>query len=869
MTDPVSDLGRLARTPHLLVACDYDGTLAPIVDDPSSAPPLPGAIAALRMLASLHHTSVAVISGRSLRDLALMSRLPSEVHLVGSHGSEADAGFAFELPAERVAVLAEIAAGLDAIAAARPGARVEHKPTSAALHVRLASRDDASDAITEAVELAARLPDVTLRHGKEVVELAVLRTNKGDALDRIRHVAGASAVLFVGDDVTDEDAFATLGGPDVGVKVGPGDTRAGHRIADPDAVVHLLSELGELRHQWLFGASATPIVRHSLLSDQRTAALVTDDGAVTWLCHPRLDSAAIFGELLGGPEAGSFRVTPATPAAVLSQRYVAATLTVETRWPHLTVVDYLECPPTRATEPPGHTDLVRVLEGTGEARIVFAPRPDFGRSPTQLRVDGTAVEVLGSSSNAVLLAPGVSWHIETDGVHETAIGTVGLDDGPCVLELRLGRRDQRADPRPERERRADTHEHWQHWADALRLPAVAPDLVRRSALLLKALCFGPSGAIAAAATTSLPEEMGGVRNWDYRYCWVRDAAFAATSLARLGSATEGLAYLDWLVALVARLEGPEQLRPLYALDGSTLGPEAVITELCGYAGSRPVRVGNAADHQVQLDVFGPVALLIDLLDHAGAPLTPAHLTLLEQLSHAVLRRWHEPDHGIWEERIAARHHTHSKVMCWLTLERTSALFARRGLAGHEALDAVARHIRDDVLEHAWNPRVGAFTATYDGDALDAAALWVGLSGMVPGDDERFAATVRAIEAGLRRGPVVDRYRHDDGLPGREGGFLLCGLWLAEAFVLTGRNADAEDLFAQVCALAGPTGLLAEQYEPRLGLALGNVPQTYSHHGLIDVAVRLDARRRADRAERTAPADRDVWARVRARVRRRR
>ena len=208
-------------------------------------------------------------------------------------------------------------------------------------------------------------------------------------------------------------------------------------------------------------------------------------------------------------------------------------------------------------------------------------------------------------------------------------------------------------------------------------------------------------------------------------------------------------------------------------------------------------------------------------------------------------------------------------MCWVTLERTAALFVRRGLAGHEALDAVARHIRDDVLEHAWNPRVGAFTATYDGEALDAAALWVGLSGMVPGDDERFAATVRAVEAGLRRGPVVDRYRHDDGLPGREGGFLLCGLWLAEAFVLTGRHADAEDLFAQVCALAGPTGLLAEQYEPRLGLALGNVPQTYSHHGVIDVAVRLDALRRAERADRTAPAGHDVWSRVLARVRRRR
>lgn len=843
MTAGRPDLTQLARTPHLLVACDYDGTLAPIVDDPTSAPPLPGAIAALRSLASLHQTSVAVISGRSLRDLALMSRLPNEVHLVGSHGSEADAGFAFELSSERVQVLADIAKGLEEIADGTLGARIEHKPTSVALHVRLASREDAGDAIAAAVELAESLPEVTLRHGKEVVELAVLRTNKGDALDRIRHVAGATAVLFVGDDITDEDAFTTLGGPDVGVKVGPGDSRAAFRIADPDEVVQLLAQLGELRHQWLFGASATPIVRHSLLSDQRTAALLTDEGVITWLCHPRLDSAAVFGELLGGPEAGAFRVRPAAGGAVLSQRYVGASLVVETRWPDLTLVDYLECPPGREQEQPGHTDLVRVLHGRGVAEIVFAPRPDFGRSPAQLRVDGGVVEMVGSSHNAVLRAPGVTWRVEDDGLHETAIGTVALDGSPCVLELRLGSRDRGPHPRDERERRAATDAHWSRWADALELPSVAPDLVRRSALLLKALCFGPSGAIAAAATTSLPEELGGVRNWDYRYCWVRDAAFAAGALARLGSHGEGLAYLDWLVELVDRIEGPEQLRPLYALDGGTLGPEAVIAELSGYAGSRPVRVGNAADHQVQLDVFGPVAMLVDLLDRRGAPLASRHLELLERLSHAVLRRWHEPDHGIWEERTAARHHTHSKVMCWLTLARTSEVFARRGLPGRGALDAVCQHIRDDVLEHAWNPRVGAFCATYGGDALDAAALWVGLSGMVPGDDERFVATVAAIEAGLRRGPVVDRYRHDDGLPGREGGFVLCSLWLAEAFLRCGRVADAEDLFAQVCALAGPTGLLAEQHEPRLGLALGNVPQTYSHHGLIDVAVHLDGRRR--------------------------
>ncbi len=844
-TDP--DVRMLACTPHLLVACDYDGTLAPIVDDPSSAPPLPGAIAALRSLASLHNTSVAVISGRALRDLALMSRLPSEVHLVGSHGSEMDAGFASDVPADRLAVLAEIVRELDAIVAATPGARVEAKPTSVALHVRLAERDAAGEAVLAAVRVGARLPDVTVRHGKEVVELAVSRTNKGDALNRVRHIVGATAVLFVGDDITDEDAFATLSGPDVGVKVGAGASCAVYRIADPDAAVHLLAELGELRHRWLFGTSVTPIEQHSLLSDQRTAALLTGDANITWLCHPRLDSAAVFGELLGGPNAGFFSIRPASGSEPLSQRYLLNSMIVETRWPDLSVLDYLDCSADRAASAPGRTDLMRVVSGTGEAHVVFAPRPDFGRSPTQLRVDGDAVEVLGSATSLVLVAPGVRWTIEHDGTHDTAHGSVSLDGASCVLELRLGDREHAPDLRGEVARRRTTDEHWRTWAEQLHVPSVAPDLVRRSALVIKSMCFGPSGAIAAAATTSLPEELGGVRNWDYRYCWLRDASLAAASLARLGSHGEGLAFLDWLSALVDDHSRPDQLQPVYALDGGVLGPEATIAELCGYAGSRPVRIGNAADHQVQLDVFGPVATLIDLLDCLGARLTERHLRLLEQLAEAVLRRWHEPDNGIWEERTVARHHVHSKVMCWVTLDRTVAVLERRRRPGSAALVAVREHIREEILERGWKPSVGAFTATYESEHLDAAALWVGLSGMLPGNDERFLSTVRAIEANLRSGAVVRRYVHDDGLPGREGGFVLCALWLAEAYLRCDRDSDARELFGHVCALAGPTGLLTEQYDPRAGVALGNVAQTYSHHGVIDMAMALDTRQQPQRA----------------------
>ncbi len=251
-----------------------------------------------------------------------------------------------------------------------------------------------------------------------------------------------------------------------------------------------------------------------------------------------------------------------------------------------------------------------------------------------------------------------------------------------------------------------------------------------------------------------------------------------------------------------------------------------------------MRVGNLADHQVQLDVFGPVAELLWLLVEQGQTIASAHAELLEGMVEAVAARWHEPDHGIWEARHAPRHHVHSKVMCWLTLDRTIEVLTRRRVAGTGAMAAVRDHIRDEVLERGWNPDLQSFTATYDGSSLDAATLHVGLSGMVPGTDERFAATVRAVESTLRKGPIVYRYLHDDGLPGREGGFIICAWWLAEAYLLCGRDVDAVDLFDQVCDLAGPTGCMTEQYDPRSGVALGNFAQTYSHHGLIDVAVRL-------------------------------
>jgi len=831
-------LVRLARTPQLLVAADYDGTIAPLVDDPMAAQPRPETVVALRALADLANTHVAVISGRSLRDLALLSRLPTEIHLVGSHGTEFDLGFGRTLsPAERD-LRARIKAALSEIAEGCPGAELEVKPAAVTFHHRQADPAAAEAALARIEAGPAALDGVHVHHTKQAVELLVVQTDKGRALDALRHRVGASAVLFFGDSPTDEDAFATLRGPDIGVKVGPGDTVAAQRVADTAEVGALLARLAELRTEWVTGSGAVPIADHSLLSDQRTAAIVTPDARITWYCAPRIDSSAVFAELVGGPTAGYFAVRPAAGGRPTDQQYLDGTLILQTTWPDLTVTDYLDASGGRPDRLAGRSDLVRVLEGRGRAVIEFAPRLDFGRFGTRLAVRADGIEVVDHAELMVLRAPGLEWIVEDDGLHHTARAEVELGAEPVVLEFRYGTAGTKPDPRAEEERRQETGTWWRDWAHHLQLPPVEPELVERSALTLKALCHEPTGAIVAAATTSLPEAIGGVRNWDYRYCWLRDAALSAGALVRLGSYHEAMAYLDWVLGVLEHRDDPERLHPLYQVNGQHLPPEAEIAELAGYAGSRPVRVGNAAERQVQLDVFGPIVDLIWLLHTAGAPLSGQHWKLVRAMVGAVEARWAEPDHGIWEIRKAPRHHVHSKAMCWLTVDRAIKVAEAFVDDEHPAWEQLRDRIADDVLTHGWKPEVGAFTAAYDGTDLDAAALAVGVTGLVPPTDERFLRTVEAVEAELRVGPTVYRYRGDDGLPGTEGGFHLMTSWLIDALALTGRRADAEALFADLCGLVGRTGLLSEEIDPATGRSLGNHPQAYSHLGLVNNALNL-------------------------------
>jgi hypothetical protein len=753
--------------------------------------------------------------------------LPSEVHLVGSHGSEFDVGFVARLEPELVELRGRLLRTLEDLASDHPGVRLEAKPASIAVHTRTAS-----EAVTEAVMDKVRTgpvqwPGIHTTEGKEVIELSVLAGNKGTAIDELRRQVSAGGVLFLGDDVTDENAFNALSGKDVGIKVGPGDSSAHYRVHDPLQAVRVLAMLLETRRNWLFGERAVPIERHSMLADGKTVALVAPDARISWLCHPRPDSAAIFADLLGGAPAGHFTVGPQRGGHPLGQRYHTGTMTVETRWPGLTVTDWLD-----------GDHLLRRVAGSIVAVIEFAPRPEFGQVAVRLQPLGDGILVLGTSEHFALHAKGVTWDVYDDSGHHSARAVVDLAaaGGEILLDLRM--RSQSLSPHPlsAMERLDECERSWRDWSASLALPLVERDLVLRSALTLRGLCHTEAGGVLAAATTSLPETLGGIRNWDYRFCWLRDGAMTVKALVDLGSVGEAENFLRWVGACIEHTDGhPERLHPLYTVDAQELGPEAVLENLPGYAGSRPVRVGNAANKQLQLDVFGPVADVLLAVAEKRGKVKDEEWRVLEAMVHAVSQRWHEPDHGLWEARLPPRHHVYSKVMCWMTVDRAIRILTRHSAETNPEWVLLRDRISENVLSQGWHEGSQAYTVAYGSPEMDASSLWIGLSGLLADDDPRFLATVLRVEADLRSGPTVYRYHWDDGMPGKEGGFHVCTAWLIEAYLRTGRRADAEELFEQLLATAGPTGLLPEQYDPDLERGLGNHPQAYSHLGLIRCA----------------------------------
>ena len=841
--DLLQRLAELASSPVLIVASDFDGTLAPIADRPELARADVAALDVMLTLARLDHTHAAIISGRGRDELARLCANHAnhaDLWLVGSHGAEFPG---YPVPPFDAGDLSRVAEAFerarDAQLGIRSGVVVERKPAGVAFHYRRVQAELAGAARQLALDVAANFPGARAIDGDMVVEVCLTPSTKATALSRLRETVGATAVVFIGDDTTDEDAIRSLCIQDLGIKVGESASAARARVASVGEVRAVLARLLELRTQWLASRRLVPLERLSILSDQRTAVVVDPEGRVVWQCLPRIDSPSIFGALLGGPGAGSFDIGPAEQAAAPTQAYDPDTMVLVTKWNSLSMTDYLDCTGGRAYQRAGRTDLIRVIEGTGRVCVRFAPRLDFGRAVSRLRVIDDGLEIDGGPDPLVLRSPGVAWTIVDDGPHQTAHAEIELGDASLVLELRWGSANAGPNILSEPFRREQTRRFWSGWARSLRVPTLHADAVRRSALVIKAMCHGPTGAIVAAATTSLPEHLGGVRNWDYRFCWPRDAALGAAALVRVGNTGHAMRLLDWVLGVVDRCETPDRLRPIYTVAGQELPAEAEIGHLQGYGQSRPVRLSNAAALQVQLDVFGPIVDLVALLAERGMPISPDHLRLVSAMVRAVEARWSEPDHGIWEIRADRRHHVHSRVMCWMTASR--AVQVQRHVLGRSdaAWERLAEAIRADVLEHGWSERAQCFSSAYGTDLVDAATLWIGLSGLVAPNDPRFVATVEAVERNLVEGPVVRRYLEHDGLPGGEGGMLICAGWLAESLHLIGRRDDALRMLERLVGLLGPTGIAPEQYDTRHGIALGNIAQVYSHLAIINAAVALD------------------------------
>ncbi|GAB1330394.1 glycoside hydrolase family 15 protein [Streptomyces sennicomposti] len=591
---------------------------------------------------------------------------------------------------------------------------------------------------------------------------------------------------------------------------------------------------------------------YALIGDQQTAALVGRDGSVDWLCLPRFDSAACFARLLGDEDNGHWRIAPVGVDGPCTRRaYRHDTLVLDTEWDtpggSVRVTDLM---PQRDRAP----DLVRIVEGLSgrvTLRSTLRLRFDHGSVvPWMRRSDGHRVAVAGPDSAWLRSEPPVRTWGEDFGTH----AEFEIAEGEKVAFVLTWHPSH--EPRPPLIDPYEALEHsvadWRAWAARCRYSGPHRDLVVRSLITLKALTYAPTGGIVAAPTTSLPEELGGVRNWDYRYCWLRDSTLTLGALLSAGYQEEAEAWRNWLLRAVAG--NPADLQIMYGLAGERRLPEFELPWLPGFAGSAPVRIGNEAVLQRQLDVYGEVMDTLSLARRSGLSAKPHIWSMQRALLDFLRGVWREPDEGLWEVRGGRRHFVHSKVMVWVAADRAVRTLEeepelRGDLAGWRQLrDEVHR----EVCEKGYDPRRGTFTQSYGSRELDAALLLIPRVGFLPPDDPRVTGTIDAVRAELGEGGLVRRYSTDtaavDGLPGGEGTFLVCSFWLADALHMTGRTKEAEELFERLVGLANDVGLLAEEYlvddGSGAGRQLGNFPQAFSHIGLVNTALALYGDERA-------------------------
>jgi GH15 family glucan-1,4-alpha-glucosidase len=592
-----------------------------------------------------------------------------------------------------------------------------------------------------------------------------------------------------------------------------------------------------------------PIGDYALIGDCRGAGLVSRSGSLDWLCLPRFDSPALFGALLDADRGGRFSIRP-SGAFDVERHYVSDTNVIETIFRTETGAVLLrDCMPVLSEEEkrtrlvPHHEVLreVDALEGEVEIDILYAPRPNFGLMAPRLRERGRLGIWCEANCGALLLQSEVPLVVDRAGL--TARGRISLragerrvlslvvsEDAPAVMPP-LG---DLAHARVDRSIR-----WWREWAGRCTYHGPYRDQVVRSALTLKLLTYAPSGAVLAAPTTSLPEWIGGVRNWDYRYCWLRDASFTLRALFSLGFRDEAEAFTSWVIH-TTRITGPE-LQVVYDVFGESRLPERELAELEGYAGSRPVRVGNDAHHQLQLDVYGEVMDAAARFAEGGGAFDHDTANLLQGIGQTVCRRWREPDDGIWEARSGRLHHTHSKVLCWVALDRLLTMHERgQLLVDVDRFRSERDAIREEVEARGFNAELLSYTGTYGGDEPDAALLLLPLYGYVAATDPRMRSTLSHIREALGTDGLVYRYEpsSDDGLPSGEGAFGICSFWEVECLALSGDVDAAIASFERLLSYGNDVGLFAEEIDPASGAALGNFPQAFTHVGLINAALTI-------------------------------
>ncbi|WP_265737205.1 glycoside hydrolase family 15 protein [Actinacidiphila rubida] len=591
---------------------------------------------------------------------------------------------------------------------------------------------------------------------------------------------------------------------------------------------------------------------YALIGDMQTAALVCVDGTVDWLCLPRFDSPAVFAGLLGTEEHGFWRVGPAhregtEPPRATRRRYRGDSLVLESEWDTgrgtVRVTDFM--PPRD-----GAPQLVRIVEGvSGRVPMSSSLRMRFAYgqvTPWVHKVGDRTVAVAGPDS------VWLDTDADTYGKDLTTYSefTVGPGDRVAfTISWEASHKPQPSLPEPE-VALANTLEFWNEWVDQCTYTGPYREAVVRSLITLKALTYAPTGGIVAAPTTSLPEDIGGVRNWDYRFTWLRDAAITLSSLLRTGYREEARAWREWLLRAVAG--DPENLQIMYGIAGERELGENELHWLPGYENSSPVRIGNGAAHQLQLDVYGEVTEALHLGHMTGLARNDYASLLQLKLIRYLEKHWNEPDEGIWEVRGPRRHFVHSKVMAWVAVDRTVKLIESGEVDGPlERFRELRDEIHDDVCEKGYDRERNTFTQSYGSKELDASLLLIPQMGFLPPDDKRVIGTIEAIQRELStEDGFVLRYptsssdasgeQNLDGLPGDEGAFLACSFWLADDLAMIGRVEEARRLFEKLLALRNDLGLLAEEWDPKRQRQVGNFPQAFSHVPLIDTALRLTA-----------------------------